>query len=115
MHDSLAAGRALTTYVGGHTLAEGCEGAVAERTFAVCARHGVRVGLVDEAAIRRAMAFAYRSLGQVVEASAAVAIAALREGALAPAARGATVIVISGGNVEPDLLDEVLRDVPQSG
>ena len=52
----------------------------------------------------------FRSLGQGVEPSAAVALAGLREGAVVPAARGVTVLVLSGGNVEPELLDEVLRE-----
>jgi threonine dehydratase len=106
MHDSLAQGRALTTYVGLPTLAEGCEGAVAESTYELCRGHGVTIALVSEAAIRRAMVQAYH-LGLVVEPSSAVALAGVLEGAV-PAASG-TVVVVSGGNVEPDFLDEVLR------
>jgi threonine dehydratase len=107
MAESLRLGRALTTYEGGHTLCEGLEGAVAERTYAAVARAGVRVVLVDEAAVRRAIVFAYRQLGIVVEPSAAVGIAALRERLLAP--RSACAVVVTGSNIEPDLLDTLLQ------
>jgi threonine dehydratase len=106
MHDSLASGRALTVYDGGHTRCEGLEGPVAERTFALARDHGVRVVLVDEAAILAAMAFAYRALGLCVEPSAAVGIAALRAGLIAPSPR--TVVLVTGSNVEPEQLDEAL-------
>ncbi len=124
MHDSLAGGRALTVYQGGETVAEGCEGATAEQTYELCRRHGVRIGLVSEAAIRRAVAFAYRKLGVICEPTAAVAIAGVLEGVVpgaGPAAPGAarvgaapgpTVIVVTGGNVQPQRLDEILRAEP---
>jgi threonine dehydratase len=108
MFESLRDGRAHTTYAGRPTLAEGCEGAIAESTFALARQHGVRVVLVSEDAIRRAMAFAYRRGGWVVEPSAAVAIAGVLEGALPPSPR--TVVVVSGGNADPDLVDQVLRE-----
>src|SRR5262249_32664798 len=66
MHESLALGRALVEYQGGPTLAEGCEGAVADSTFAVCRDRGVTTCTVSEDAIRSAVARAYR-LGFVVE------------------------------------------------
>lgn len=108
MHDSLELGRALTEYEGGHTLAEGCEGAVAERTYALAAKYAESIALIGEDAIRRAMAFCYRAAGQAVEPSAAVAMAGLLEGDVAPAEQGVTVVVLTGGNVEPALLSEVL-------
>ena len=108
MAESLRLGRALVTYQGHPTLCEGLEGAVSERTFAAVRAAEVAITLVEEAAVRRAMAFAYRSLGLLCEPSAAVGIAALREGGLRPATPA--VVVITGANVEPSLLDEVLRE-----
>jgi len=106
MYDSLRLGKALIEYDGGPTLAEGCEGAVAESTFEVCRRTGVEIVLVEESAIRSGIAFAYRELGQVVEASAAVVLAAIRAGEVA----GHDVVaIVSGGNIQPALLDEILR------
>jgi threonine dehydratase len=112
MHDSLARGAALTTYEGGATLAEGCEGAVAENTYEILRRHGVPVKLVSEAAIRRAVAFAYRRLGLIVEATGAVGLAGVLEGVVADAAGDPArplVVVVTGGNVSPELTDEILR------
>jgi threonine dehydratase len=109
MAESLRDGRAYTTYHGLKTLAEGCEGAVAERTFEVCRAHAVPMVLVDEPAIRAAVAAMYR-IGIVVEPSAAVAVAALRTGVVQPVAAGATVVVVSGQNIDPELLDEILRE-----
>jgi threonine dehydratase len=45
----------------------------------------------------------------VVEGAGAVGIAALRTGAVTPAARGATVVVLSGGNVDAGVLAGVAR------
>jgi threonine dehydratase len=106
MHDSLAQGRALTVYQGGPTRCEGLEGAVAERTFDLARAGGVKVLLVDEPAILAAVAFAWRKLGLAVEPSAAVVVAAMRENLLPPSPR--TVAVVTGSNVEPELLDEAL-------
>jgi threonine dehydratase len=112
MHGSLAAGRALTVFDGGPTLAEGCDGAVAERTYRLVAGHGGAVAVIDEAAIGPAMAWAYRRLGQIVEPTGAVALAGLLTGVVTAAATGATVCILSGGNAEPDLVDEMLRRHP---
>jgi threonine dehydratase len=112
MYESLKQDRALTTYEGKPTLAEGCEGAVSERTYALAAEHVAEISLVSEEAIRRAVAFCFREIGTIVECSAAVAVAGLLEGVVRPPPRGATVVVVSGGNIEPDLLDEILRSEP---
>ena len=41
--------------------------------------------------------------------SAAVPVAAVREKSIALASTGATVIVISGGNIDQEALDEILE------
>src|SRR5678815_795073 len=107
MRRSLDEGRAYTTYEGGATLAEGLEGAVSERTFAMARDYFPDVALVSELQIREAIVYAYRTLGIMCEASAAPAIAALLDDASAIRGRR-TVVVISGGNIEPDLLDQLL-------
>jgi threonine dehydratase len=112
MHDSLAQGRALTRYRGRHTLAEGLEGAVAERTYSIVRQHVERIALVSEAAIRRAVAFGYRRLGQILEPSAAVALAGILEGAVTKAPEGSTAVVLTGANIDPALLDEILAEHP---
>jgi threonine dehydratase len=107
MRRSLDEGRAYTSYEGGPTLAEGLEGAVSERTFAMARDYFPEVALVSEVAIRRAIVYAYRSLGILCEASAAPALAALLEEQGSVRGRR-VVVVISGGNIEPDLLDQLL-------
>ncbi len=109
MYDSLAQGSALCVYQKESTVAEGCEGAVCTRTYEIVARHGLTIGTTSEAAILDAVAFLYTECGVVAETSAAVPVAALREKHIRPAARGATVIVISGGNIDQDALDEILQ------
>jgi threonine dehydratase len=107
MRRSLDDGRAYTTYEGGPTLAEGLEGAVSERTFQMARDYFPEIALVSEVAIRQAIVYAYRSLGLLCEASAAPALAALLEDA-SPVRGSRTVVVISGGNIEPALLDQLL-------
>jgi threonine dehydratase len=107
MKRSLDEGRAYTRYDGSPTLAEGLEGAVSERTFAMAKDYFPAVALVSELEIRQAIVYAYRSLGIVCEASAAVALAGLLEDKL-PVQGRRVVVVISGGNIESDLLDQIL-------
>jgi len=107
MRRSLDDGRAYTTYEGGPTLAEGLEGAVSERTYAMARDYFPDIALVSELAIRQAIVYAYRTLGILCEASAAPALAALLDDASAVRGRR-TVLVISGGNIEPHLLDQLL-------
>ena len=134
MHESLRQGRALTGYTGDSTIAEGCEGAVGARCYEIAAAHGLEVALVSEDAIRDAVAYLYREAGTVAECSGAVAMAAVlsrRVPGAAPGQAGAdprhwwggppnppvardgvTVVIITGGNIEPAQLDEILaRDL----
>jgi threonine dehydratase len=106
MHESLAQGRALVDYVGESTICEGLEGATAERTFRIVQAHKMPVALVDDADTLAAVGFAYRALGLVVEPSAAVGLAAARTGAVATDED--TVIVVTGGNIDPALLDRAI-------
>jgi threonine dehydratase len=64
------------------------------------------VVLVDEEEVLPALAYGYRTLGLVLEPSAAVVIAAARTGRLP--LDDDTVLVISGGNVDEELLDRAL-------
>ena len=108
MRESLAAGRALTVYGGRPTLAEGCEGAICELTYDLARRHGARVEVVSEEAIGAAVAWLYRRVGTVAEPTGAVAVAGLLAGAARPAGERTTAVIVSGGNIDPELLDELL-------
>jgi threonine dehydratase len=114
MRRSLDDGRAYTTYEGGPTLAEGLEGAVSERTFQMARDYFPDIALVSELAIRQAIVYAYRTLGVVCEASAAPTLAALLDDASAIRGRR-TVVLISGGNIEPALLDQLLTGATTVG
>lgn len=80
---------------------------VGARNFAQLQAHRERlrgVSLVDDDSLRAAVHFLYRECGFVVEPSGAATTAAVRSGALRPS--GPTVLVVSGGNVDPGLLDD---------
>lgn len=62
---------------------------------------------VSDASVRDAMRFAFSALKLVVEPGGAVALAAML-GGLAPATEGASVVVISGSNVDPDAYARII-------
>jgi len=114
MKRSLEDGRAYTRYEGAPTLAEGLEGAVSERTYAMAKDYFPDIVLVSEMAIRKAIVYAYRTLGLIVEASAAVGLAALLEEAIEVQGRR-VVVVITGSNIEAALLDQLLAGAAATG
>lgn len=63
--------------------------------------------VVSDAQVRAAMRFAFERMKLVTEPGGAVALAAALEG-IAPPAAGATVVVISGANVDPGLFAQIL-------
>ncbi len=75
-------------------------------TFAHHQRYIDDVVLVDDATLRGAMRLLLDRLKLVVEPSGAITIAALLSGKIKPS--GATVAVLSGGNIEWDGLRELL-------
>ncbi len=78
-------------------------------TFPVVQRHVEGVLLVTDDEIRAAVRFLALRVHVVTEPTGAVAAAAVLAGRL-PVPRGATVgVVLSGGNVDPDALIEILR------
>ncbi|HUK20626.1 MAG TPA: threonine/serine dehydratase [Gemmatimonadales bacterium] len=67
------------------------------------------VALVDDDSLRDAMHFLWRECRLAVEPSGAATIAAVRAGSVsvrASAASAPTVLIVSGGNVDPALLQE---------
>jgi threonine dehydratase len=75
--------------------------------FATLRRHADRVGgvvLVTDDSLREAVHYLYRQCRLAVEPSGAATTAAVRAGALRP--HGPTVLVVSGGNVDPALLKD---------
>jgi threonine dehydratase len=65
--------------------------------------------VVSDAAVRRAMRFAFRHLKLVVEPGGAVSLAAVLAGKIKTAGR-TTAIILSGGNVDFELFSSVQRE-----
>lgn len=84
---------------------------VADITFAALLSAGARGVSASEAEVRAAMRHAF-AMGLVVEPGGAVALAAWRAGRL-PDGAGDTVIVCSGGNVDPAAFAAVLAEQPR--
>ena len=79
-------------------------------TVNIALEHDVAVLTVSEADIRSAMAFSATKMGLVLEGAGAVGVAALRAGVVTPDANGKeTVVILTGRNVAPKLLSEVLH------
>jgi threonine dehydratase len=79
-----------------------------ELTFAINARLLKGALAVSDDEVRRAMRYAFETLKLVVEPGGAVALAALLAGKVAKG-DGPVAIVLSGGNVDPDIFIEALR------
>jgi threonine dehydratase len=91
------------------TLADGLAGGISEDAFdrALAAIAGVVVA--TEAQIAAAMVHAYRDMGLVVEGSAAAALAPVLLGLPEPVRGGDVVVVLTGRNVDPAVLERVLQ------
>jgi threonine dehydratase len=87
-----------------------CDGvrtqALGELTFATIAALVDEIVTVSEDAVLEAMRWLALEAKLLVEPTAALTVAALRSGALTP--DGPTVLVLSGGNVDPALAAAVL-------
>jgi threonine dehydratase len=105
---SLRAGEILPNPPGVRSI---CDALLVERMgqlpFAILSQRGARGLTVSDAEVQDAMRFAARELRLVVEPGGAVALAAVLWGK-APRTIGATVVVVSGGNVDLPVLAEIL-------
>jgi threonine dehydratase len=85
---------------------------VSPLTFDVLARRGAEGVAVSEAETAAAQRWAAERLRLVVEPGGAVALAALLSGRVAPAP--GMLVILSGGNVDPDAYARVLSSAPIS-
>jgi threonine dehydratase len=91
-----------------HTLADGVAvAAPSPLTLGMIERYVDDVVAVHETAIARAMVLLMERTNMVVEGAGALGVAALLEGLVE--ARGRTAIVLSGGNVDINLLDRIVE------
>lgn len=94
---SLAAGT-LERQLAPDTICDGLRTSLAPRTFAILREHVEGVTVVDDDATRQALRMLWERTKQIVEPSAAIALAAARAN---PALRGRRVgVILTGGNVE---------------
>jgi threonine dehydratase len=107
---SVAAGRVVAVPIG-PTLADGLAGNLepGSVTVPIIAGGVEELGGVDEDAIRRGVRFLAFEHGIVAEPSAAVSVGALLGGRMQPGA-GSTAVVVTGRNVSPALLSELLGE-----
>ncbi len=82
-----------------------------ELTFAINRRLIARIETVSDEQALRAMAFAFLHLKLVLEPGGAVALAALLDGQVDVAGK-TVVVILSGGNVDPDLFARALTLAP---
>ena len=109
VRESLRRGRPVETPVGA-TIADGIAiKRPGELTLALIERWLDGVEVVSEDDVAEAMVLLLERAKLVVEGAGAVGVAALLAGVVAPAARGPTVAVLSGGNVDPGVLAGVVR------
>jgi threonine dehydratase len=108
VHASLAAGR-LVSPPYGPTLCEGLSGDTDEAALELARRVVDEVVLVPEDAVRRAIRWLYVEEGVVAEGSAAVAAAALLEGAVSHVA-GPVAAVLTGSNLDASRLAQILTE-----
>lgn len=87
------------------TIADGLRAQPSELTFAHLQKVLDDVITVSEADIRAAVRELAHKAHLVSEPSGAVAFAAYRQGSTSP---GRTVVILSGGNIEPSLLQDIL-------
>jgi threonine dehydratase len=78
-------------------------------TLAACLQHSVSGAWVSEKDVRAAMRYAFEELKLVVEPGGAVGLAALLSGRV-PVDAQCTVVVLSGGNVDPAMFAEIISE-----
>jgi threonine dehydratase len=110
MSSAIAAGGIISITVE-PTLADGLAGNLEEGaiTIDVLLEHHVNVVTVTESDIRSAMNYAAQQMGLVLEGAGAVGVAAIRGGLIPVHPDGReTVVLLTGRNIAPSLLEEVL-------
>jgi threonine dehydratase len=111
MSAAVAAGRVVPITVE-PTLADGLSGNIepGSVTVEIALQQKMEVLTVSEADIRSAMAFSALKMGLVLEGAGAVGVAAVRAGLITPHPEGReTVVLLTGRNIAPALLEEVLH------
>ena len=80
-----------------------------ELTFPILQASLADVAVVTDAEVAEAMRYAFGTLKLVVEPGGSAGLAALLAGKIAPKPGQTVGLVLSGGNVDPELFAQVLR------
>jgi threonine dehydratase len=107
MHASFQAGHVVMADLG-ETLADGLHGGVEVESFERARALVDRIVLAPEARLADAIRGLYRHHGVIAEGSGAVGPAAILSGAIE--LRGPAVLVVTGGNIDPRRLADLLAD-----
>ena len=107
---SLQAGQRVTLTPSARTLCDALESpAPGKITFPIIQANVSGVAVVGDAEVAAAVRYAFATLKLVVEPGGAVGLAALLAGRLADLPSGAVALVLSGGNVDPELFGRIIR------
>lgn len=107
---SLQSGRRVTLKPSVRTLCDALESpAPGELTFPILQRNLAQVAVVTDAEVSEAMRTAFTMLKLVVEPGGSAGLAALLAGKVEMQGDGGVGLVLSGGNVDPDLFARVIR------
>jgi threonine dehydratase len=106
---SLEAGKRMGAPTAPRSLCDALESPMpGEITFPILKSNLAGAVAVDDAEVAEAMRFAFQELKLVVEPGGSVGLAALLTGKVRAEPAGATVIILSGGNVDPGLYGRIL-------
>lgn len=108
---SLQKGERIVTRPTTRSLCDALESpAPGELTFPILQQTVTDIAVVTDAEVAEAMRYAFSTLKLVVEPGGSVGLAALLAGKVKDfGGEGATALVLSGGNVDPELFAKVLR------
>jgi threo-3-hydroxy-L-aspartate ammonia-lyase len=107
LHQGLEAGRPVP--VEPRSLADGLSAPFAgEHAIRICKERGVESILVSEDELADGMRFLYGRAKLACEPAAAAGVAALLAGKVAVEPRESVVVVVSGGNVAPEIASAIL-------
>jgi threonine dehydratase len=107
---SLQAKERIVTKPTGRSLCDALESpAPGELTFPILMKTIADIALVSDAEVAEAMRYAFSTLKLVVEPGGSVGLAALLAGKVKLFGGNTVGLVLSGGNVDPDLFSRVIR------
>lgn len=110
LRQSLDAGERVTIKPTGRSLCDALESPYpGEITFPILKANIAGAVAVTDAEVAEAMRYAFTTLKLVVEPGGAAGLAALLAGKVEPPAGGTVALVLSGGNVDPDLFARVIK------